>query len=311
MDGIYVAPTGGTTSTDIQCIFFGLTLDTATDFLAQKPLSPIQSKIRKLYVLSVLHLDGLLPCCTAKESGNQAGRSMHLLINLCIRPFDPSQKKLEEANTRHADKTRYIFLRYIFLDALLAETQDPIELCSQYLNILLAGRDTTAPLLSWTVMLSARHSAAFNKLREDIIQSFGTYGSPRDINFSSLKSCQYLQFCLKESLCLFPVVHSTAVRQFWLQHCHMEGGQTAKLLCKALTSCTVARTFGAPTLTASILSVGVDGKLVRSIFLLTGGHASAVDSNLPSLKQDIYWFIWYSVSIKLKTIILGARFATA
>lgn len=111
------------------------------------------------------------------------------------------QSQREEANIRHADKTRYVLL-----DALVAETQDPIELRSQCLNILLAGRDTTASLLSWPVLLLARHSAVFNKLREEIIQNFGTYGSPRDINFSSLKSCQFLQFCLNESLRLFPVV---------------------------------------------------------------------------------------------------------
>ena len=33
--------------------------------------------------------------------------------------------------------------KYVFLEALATQTQDPIELRSQLLNILLAGRDTT------------------------------------------------------------------------------------------------------------------------------------------------------------------------
>lgn len=38
---------------------------------------------------------------------------------------------------------------YVFLEALAAETQDPLELRYQLLNLLLAGRDTTASHLGW------------------------------------------------------------------------------------------------------------------------------------------------------------------
>ena len=39
----------------------------------------------------------------------------------------------------------------VFLDALIAETQDSRLIRDQLVNILLAGRDTTACLLSWTL----------------------------------------------------------------------------------------------------------------------------------------------------------------
>ena len=41
--------------------------------------------------------------------------------------------------------------RYVFLRALISETRDPRVLRDQLVNVLLAGRDTTACLLSWTL----------------------------------------------------------------------------------------------------------------------------------------------------------------
>lgn len=52
--------------------------------------------------------------------------------------------------TRIEDKEE-IRMDYIFLDALVEETQDTVALRSTCLNILLAGRDTTACCLSWTL----------------------------------------------------------------------------------------------------------------------------------------------------------------
>jgi hypothetical protein len=40
---------------------------------------------------------------------------------------------------------------YIFINALIQETRDPKVLRDQCLNLLLAGRDTTAYCLSWTL----------------------------------------------------------------------------------------------------------------------------------------------------------------
>lgn len=40
---------------------------------------------------------------------------------------------------------------YVFIDALIQETREPSALRDQCLNILLAGRDTTACCLTWTL----------------------------------------------------------------------------------------------------------------------------------------------------------------
>jgi cytochrome P450 len=38
------------------------------------------------------------------------------------------------------------------------------------------------------------------------VKEFGTYKAPRNITFSNLKACSYLQWCLNETLRLYPTV---------------------------------------------------------------------------------------------------------
>jgi cytochrome P450 len=67
------------------------------------------------------------------------------------KPSDP------EANTQ-----------YIFLNELAKETDNREELRDQILNVLLAGRDTTASLLSNMFFELARHPEIYAKLREEV-----------------------------------------------------------------------------------------------------------------------------------------------
>jgi len=96
--------------------------------------------------------------------------------------------------------------KYIFLKELVQATRDPIELRSQLLNILLAGRDTTAGLLGFTFYLLVRHPEVFKQLRDTILEDFGTYDSPKSITFETLKACSYLQNVMSETLRLYATV---------------------------------------------------------------------------------------------------------
>ncbi|KAE8378259.1 cytochrome P450 [Aspergillus bertholletiae] len=97
--------------------------------------------------------------------------------------------------------------RYIFLEALVAETQDPKILRDNLLNILLAGRDTTSSLLSSTFYYLARHPMVWRKLRGEILTHFGTNTEPlTDLTLASFKSIPYLRYVLNEVLRLLPPV---------------------------------------------------------------------------------------------------------
>jgi cytochrome P450 len=100
---------------------------------------------------------------------------------------------------------------YVFLYELAKMTNDKIELRSQLLNILLAGRDTTAGLLGWTFYLLARHPDIYAKLRTEIVEAFGISDASA-ISFESLKACVYLRYTLNEVLRLHPLVPENSRR---------------------------------------------------------------------------------------------------
>lgn len=58
--------------------------------------------------------------------------------------------------------------QYVFLHGLSKRTLDKKELTDQLLNILLAGRDTTAGLLSITFHQLARHPEVWNTLQQEV-----------------------------------------------------------------------------------------------------------------------------------------------
>lgn len=210
-----------TTSTvDLSEIFFRLTLDSASEFLfgesvdSQITLMPGYDgykKADKQEVDFAFAFDkGQMALATRarfadlywimKPKGfKKACDSCHAFIDHFVRLALSKDLNEKEVGPNGKEK-------YVFLDALVAQTRDPIELRSQLLHILLAGRDTTASHLGWLFMSLSKDPARYKKLRDVVIQEFGTYDNPKDITFAKLKSCQYLQHCNNESLRLFPVV---------------------------------------------------------------------------------------------------------
>lgn len=103
--------------------------------------------------------------------------------------------------------------KYVFLDELAKETRDPIELRSQLLNVLLAGRDTTAGAMSWLFFSLAREPSVFEKLRAAVVEDFGTQSRPgKPLTFANMKACKYLQWVLNETLRLYPNVSMNSRR---------------------------------------------------------------------------------------------------
>lgn len=91
---------------------------------------------------------------------------------------------------------------YIFLGALAKDTRDPRLLRNHMLNILLAGHDTTASLLSSVFYLLAHNPKVWAKLRSEIISKFGIIAEPKaEITFTSLKEVTYLRYVLDEGTC--------------------------------------------------------------------------------------------------------------
>jgi cytochrome P450 len=206
---------------DLKPLFFRLTLDSATEFLFGES---VDSQLAALPD----HVPSKPPMAVSEQefavSFDQAQNTIATAVRLGDAYWLVYNKTFREHCGRcHAFIDHYVQLalskekgsaqkmshgkqKYVFLDALVESTRDPIELRIQMISILLAGRDTTASLLSYVFMLFTRHPGVYAKLRTIILEEFGTYSNPKNVTFSNLKSCNYLQWILNETLRLYPVV---------------------------------------------------------------------------------------------------------
>ncbi|KAL8707081.1 MAG: hypothetical protein Q9220_007821 [cf. Caloplaca sp. 1 TL-2023] len=144
---ITVLPQKGTI--DLQPLFFRLTLDTTTAFLFGDSVNSLQAlntvgessfasafNIAQDYVAKRLRLQDLYWLIGGKKF-KAACDGVHRFADMIIDRNLSRNKKLDTPG------------KYVFLEFLEKNTSNRTELRSQIINILIAGRDTTACLLSW------------------------------------------------------------------------------------------------------------------------------------------------------------------
>ncbi|KAI0353453.1 cytochrome P450 monooxygenase pc-3 [Trametes cingulata] len=105
-----------------------------------------------------------------------------------------NQKSIDEKESQD-DET--------LLDHLVKQTSDPAILHDETLNILLAGRDTTAAALTFGVYLLSQHPAVLKRLRQEILDHVGSTRRP---TYDDIRNMKYLRAFLNETLRLYPPV---------------------------------------------------------------------------------------------------------
>lgn len=202
---------------DCQVPFHELTLDTATEFLCGESTDSLLDTNRVIGggdqgegITPAEFVKSFNQCLEVLSMRAQAGQLYWLVDNfkfrkntrICKAFIDHFvYKALENPTIKTASSEDD---RYIFINELVKETRDPVVIRDQCFNILLAGRDTTASLLSFTLYWLAKEKRVWNKLRESVLNEYGTDSS--NLTFENLKRCQYLQFVINEVLRLNPAV---------------------------------------------------------------------------------------------------------
>jgi cytochrome P450 len=212
---------GWTDVTDLKPLFFRLTIDSATEFLfgesVDSQLAALPDYKSNRPPMAVSEKEFAFSFDYAQASIATTVRFQEAYWLAYDRGFKEHCKKChdfidhyvsialskDKGITQEKSKGKH---KYVFLDALAETTRDPIELREHLISILLAGRDTTASLLSYVFMLLSQHEDIYKNLRSIVLESFGTYHNPQDITFEGLKGCNYLQWVLNETLRLYPVV---------------------------------------------------------------------------------------------------------
>lgn len=89
------------------------------------------------------------------------------------------------------------------LDHLVQVTSDPKLLKDETLNIMLAGRDTTAATLTIVVYFLSQYPKVMERLRQEVLDHVGSTRRP---TFDDIRDMKYLRAVLNETLRLYPIV---------------------------------------------------------------------------------------------------------
>ncbi|SLM34147.1 cytochrome p450 alkane [Lasallia pustulata] len=238
-------PVDGTTTVDLMPLFFRLTLDYVTEFLLGESMESLVSAPGSEqqrfgaafdYVqrqLAGWNTSGWGAWVWPNRRCEEGVRVVHGVVDGYV---ERTRTKARAARGRAAGREKDAETevesgggakqqekdgeeesgRYIFLDELALSTDDPVEMRNEVLNIIFAGRDTTASILTSTFHALARRPDVWARLRAETAP---LEGQPPD--YKTLRNLKYLRYVMNELIRLYPPVpanHRQAVGDTTLPH---------------------------------------------------------------------------------------------
>ncbi|KAL9610064.1 MAG: hypothetical protein Q9167_005201 [Letrouitia subvulpina] len=218
---IQAIPRDGST-VDLAPLFFKLTLDISTEFLfgvstdSLLPDDSPRAKETEAFVEAFVYgtrfiegKEGLWNMWFRKKRFYAKCATVHAWVDgLIARALEERKSHLNDFDPDSDERAKTGTTRHIFLHDLVTRTTDKLKIRAELLNILLAGRDTTASLLSNLFWSLTHHQPSLHSLYTELGAAGLLRGDAdyRDLGFQTLKSLPYLRAALSESLRLHPVV---------------------------------------------------------------------------------------------------------
>ncbi|KAF4568490.1 hypothetical protein EYR36_010502 [Pleurotus pulmonarius] len=125
------------------------------------------------------------------------------IIKDAVRKKSSSDAEKGTATTLDSEKKDEVNDDETLLDHLVKFTSDPVVLKDEVLNIMIAGRDTTAATLTIILYFLSIHPTVFARLREEVIEKVGANKRP---TFEDIREMKYLRAVINETLRLYPIV---------------------------------------------------------------------------------------------------------
>lgn len=195
------------TTVDLQELFLRFTIDSATEFLFGHSLHTLTQGSERdrefgesfAYALDDMALQFRLGPWRAFRRANPKALKAYDTCRSYVDYFvDKAVAYRETKGTQDDGQQRYYFLR-----ELAKATNDRDKIRDELLNILIAGRDTTASLLSSLFHILARHPDVWQKVRQEVTQQL----QGRLPSYDELRnSIPYTRNCITETLRLYPPV---------------------------------------------------------------------------------------------------------
>lgn len=196
-------PRDGST-VDLQELFHRYSMDASTEFLmgeSTRTLLPGHSKLQEQFA------KGIELGLKDATDRSQRGWFYHLISHAEVKAAIREVRRLVDPYVEHALEYRRKHLeakergeagveeeKYVFLHELAKETDDPLRLKNEVLNFLVAGRDTTASLLSTLWFMLARYPRVWKKLQAEVDGLEGKLPT-----YEKLRNMRYLKHCASES----------------------------------------------------------------------------------------------------------------
>ena len=205
-------------SLDLHDLFFRLTTDFATEYLLGEATNSLEKGaedgFNEAFEGTMQHTGQV---SRIGRLGFLFGRSKFQQQKLYLHAFVDWYVLQALERRRRGEK----YTRHTFLEELIQQTNDVVTIRSELLNILLAGRDTTASLLANTWHVLSHRPDIVARLREEIASKLPT---DRTLpSFEDLKWLPYLSAVFKEVPGLYPVVPLNS-RQATVQTTLPKGG---------------------------------------------------------------------------------------
>ena len=186
---------------DIASLFYRYTLDAATHYLlghSVDSLSNPQAEFAEAFaevqrVQSIIARLGPLNRFVPRKTF-WAGLKV---LNNFVEPFIETILRINITDLK--EQTNHSFLHTLAATG----TRDRKVIRDQCVAVLIAGRDTTAAALSFSLLELSRNPKMVDKLRHEILEKVGSQKAP---TYEDLKNMPYLQHTLNEVLRLYPSV---------------------------------------------------------------------------------------------------------
>lgn len=202
-------PRDGKTTVDLMDLFFRYTIDSATEFLFGQSVGTLKKTRSEPGFADAFHYAqkavltrAMLGPLNIFYRDQKANKCNHICREFARHFVEEAlyaaEVKKEDKEERQAGTERQ---KHIFSHELAWRTSDKERILDELMNVLLAGRDTTASLLSNLFFMLAKNPAIWDKLRREVASLQG-----RPPTYEELRNLKYVQCCMNESLRLHPVV---------------------------------------------------------------------------------------------------------
>ena len=197
-------PRDGNTVVDLQDFFFRYTIDSSTEFLfgqsagTLKPNGDTSFADAFDYAQRNIIVRMMLGRWKTFHRDVKANRSNQICRDFAKRFVDEAIATVGSDRAARGDKEKIndeeeAENKYVFSHALAWRTSDKQRILDELMNVLLAGRDTTASLLSNMFFALAKHPDKWQKLREEVAVLEG-----RPPTYEELRNLRYVQNCMHE-----------------------------------------------------------------------------------------------------------------